>query len=414
MTLFWSGAGVLLFFAVLMLAAPVMLARRAGETVSARAENLRAHREHLSELEAQGAAGELGGAELQPLREELEYTLLLESGAEADAASSAAQRETPRWVAPVLLSLALVGCAGFLYGHLGAARDWQLARQIESVVAATDQATRLRRLDDLVAGLERKAATGDAGTTALYLLARSQMELGRYPEAVRAYNGLVEENPDAPQLLAEYAQARYAASGRVLGPETADILRRVLQLDPHNQSALGLLGLGQFNHGDYAAALRYWERALAGATDPAGRHALQAGIAQARERMNLPPETPATQDAGPVVQVAVSLSEAAAGNLAEGAAVFVFARRVDGPRMPLAAARLRPAELPRTVRLDDRSAMMEGMDLSSAGDEVEVQARLTFSGQPLPQSGDWESASVRVRLREQAAPAALVIDTRLP
>ncbi len=411
MTPFWIGAGLLLSFALMMLAVPLAQARRDRAQVSARAENLRAHRQHLEELEAQRVRGDLADAEAQTLREELEYSLLLDAG-EAVAPASGNSR-VPGWMLYALLAVSLMVSATLLYQQLGAAQDWQLARHLDAVVAAPDAGTRARRLEDLVAGLEQREA-GARGTTELFLLARSRMELGRYAGAVQAYATLVDQNPDEARLLAEYAQARFAASNRVLGPETADILRRVLVLEPDNQTALGMLGLGMFNHGNYAAAVRYWERALASAEDPAGQHALRSGIARARAEMGLPGQEPASATAGPQVQVRVAL-DAGVGPAPGGqAAVFVFARRVSGPRMPLAAARLSPAEMPKSVVLDDRHAMMEGMNLSSAGDEVEIQARLTYSGQPLPQSGDWESAPVRVSLKTPGASVQLTIDRQLP
>ena len=57
--------------------------------------------------------------------------------------------------------------------------------------------------------------------------------------------------------------------------------------------------------------------------------------------------------------------------------------------MPLAVKRLRAADLPVTVVLDDSMAMTPAMRLSNFP-EVRVGARISGSGQAMPQSGDME------------------------
>ena len=77
---------------------------------------------------------------------------------------------------------------------------------------------------------------------------------------------------------------------------------------------------------------------------------------------------------------------------APGATLFVFARAVEGPRMPVAVARLAAAELPTLVTLDDSMAMMPGRTLSAAG-PVELVARVTTSGGVAASAGDLEGST---------------------
>ena len=92
---------------------------------------------------------------------------------------------------------------------------------------------------------------------------------------------------------------------------------------------------------------------------------------------------------GVTLQVEVTLAPALAAQAAPEDTVFVFARAASGPPMPLAVQRLQVKELPRTVTLDDSLAMMPSMRLSSAA-EVVVGARISRSGEAMPQSGDLE------------------------
>jgi len=88
------------------------------------------------------------------------------------------------------------------------------------------------------------------------------------------------------------------------------------------------------------------------------------------------------------------LVELAAGMQTDAAStVFVFARERGGPPMPLAVARVPASALPALVQLDDSMAMTPGRTLSSAGDNVDIVARLSKSGSATPATGDIEGSA---------------------
>lgn len=76
--------------------------------------------------------------------------------------------------------------------------------------------------------------------------------------------------------------------------------------------------------------------------------------------------------------------------------VFVFARPSDS-RMPLAAERLTVKDLPVTITLDDSKAAMPTAKLSSVS-TVDVTARVSFSGQVMPQAGDYFATQTEVKV----------------
>ena len=63
--------------------------------------------------------------------------------------------------------------------------------------------------------------------------------------------------------------------------------------------------------------------------------------------------------------------------------------------MPLAAARRKVSDLPLEITLDDSMAMMPAMQISRF-DKIKVGARVSLSGNPIKQPGDWTSAEVVV------------------
>ncbi len=78
--------------------------------------------------------------------------------------------------------------------------------------------------------------------------------------------------------------------------------------------------------------------------------------------------------------------------------VFVFARAVKGPRMPLAIIRKQVRDLPLVYHLDDGMAMTSDLKLSSFP-EVVVVARISKSGTAMPEPGDIEGKTGVINIK---------------
>ena len=91
--------------------------------------------------------------------------------------------------------------------------------------------------------------------------------------------------------------------------------------------------------------------------------------------------------------------------------LFVFARETSGPPMPVAIVRATKKDLPFTFRLDDSNSMMPSRKLSDVG-MVVIVARLSKSGQAMPQSGDLEGMSQPVKPGMEGI--TIVIDRERP
>ncbi|MDE0714720.1 MAG: hypothetical protein OXI10_07625, partial [Gammaproteobacteria bacterium] len=209
------------------------------------------------------------------------------------------------------------------------------------------------------------------------------------------------------------------------GRYTAEIsvrIERALELDPVQVNALWIGALGSNASGDRAAAMSYLKRLeplLADNPEALGQLRLQLESASSGFVAD-PMETASsgsgdTRDPGlsvALIELEVSIAPELRENLDPATPVFVFARAKSGPPMPLAARRLTIGDLPRTVRLDDDSAMIEGRNLSGE-DRVDVTARVALSGSPSAQSGDLTSESVETVTRG-GAPIRLRVDRRVP
>ena len=80
--------------------------------------------------------------------------------------------------------------------------------------------------------------------------------------------------------------------------------------------------------------------------------------------------------------------------------------------MPLAIQRLKAVQLPLTITLDESMGMLPNLKLSMFP-QVVVGARVSKSGNALPQSGDLQVLSTPIDVR-RAEPIVLTIDQIVP
>jgi cytochrome c-type biogenesis protein CcmH len=219
--------------------------------------------------------------------------------------------------------------------------------------------------------------------------------------------------PEDSQALAYAAQARYLASGRTLDPESQARAEQALAINPHQRTALGLLGMAAFEREQFRAAIQYWERLLA-MEDPGGEGAqMIAGvIAEARERLG-EPEIAEAGEPEPAASIGLSLRVAAPEGIALNPTdtVFVLARSAaSDSRMPIAVQRLQAGQLPATLRLDDSNSMA-GQKLSEAG-EVVVVVQVSPEGTPGEENASWLGRAGPLLPSLSTEPLAITLEPR--
>jgi len=114
--------------------------------------------------------------------------------------------------------------------------------------------------------------------------------------------------------------------------------------------------------------------------------------------------------AGAVVSAEVSIADDALASLPAEASVFIIARDPAQPSPPIAVTRRLLSELPALVELGDSDAMIPGRTLS-AFSRFEVVARVSVSGQPVAQSGDWYTSAIVTPA--EASKVSLLIDQQV-
>ena len=289
-------------------------------------------------------------------------------------------------------------------------------------------------MEKAIAGLAAKLQQEPNDPQGWALLARAYQAMNRIEASRDAYRQAHEHAPNDNELAVEYAQSIALASPdhRLAGDARA-LLDAVLKKDPKNQRALWLSGIADYQDEQYPAAIATWKTLLPMlAPDSDVARSVRNEIADAEARRDgreppapeqapdetataaanpgAPPE--AVPSGGPKLTVSVTLDPKLANKLDGDATLFVFARAAKGPPMPLAIQRLKASQLPLTVTLDDSMSMMPQMSLSKFP-EVVVGARVSKSGNAMPQSGDLQTLSPPIA-SSRAEPITLTIDQTVP
>lgn len=289
----------------------------------------------------------------------------------------------------VLAGVATLGIATFaLYRVVGT------PAALEPQTATPMPAT----LDEAVAQLEAELKKQPNEPEGWRLLGKSYAALQRYGDAQKAFERAVQLLPTDADLLVEAAQARlFNNADRKLDAQAVALLDKAIAINPEHQRALWFVGLAQRQEGKHAEAAKTWEPLLA-KVDPNTAATLRTQINEARAEAGLPPladaaPAPAADTAPALLTVTVDLAPALKDKLAPGDTLFVFARQVGGPPMPVAAKRLTVSAFPVTVPLGDGDSPMPTLKLSQLP-QVQLVARIAKGNGPVAQAGDLEATAV--------------------
>jgi cytochrome c-type biogenesis protein CcmH len=261
-------------------------------------------------------------------------------------------------------------------------------------------------VEGLIAELEAHLERNPDDAEGWKFLASSYMQLGRYGDGRAAYARLWALTPEPdPELKVAYAEAQILTDRSSLTGEAGRLIEEALAARPGDAKALWYGGLAALELGRNDAVRTRWTQLLA--LNPPEN---VAGIV--RRQLEALGGAPAGQGeavaaGGRAIELDVSLGEGrSVADLGPGAQLFIIARAPEGGP-PLAVIRRPPAAVPGEFTLSDADSMIAGRSLASYP-EVTVVARLSRSGQPTEQPGDWY-AQATVRPAEGAR-VALVID----
>jgi cytochrome c-type biogenesis protein CcmH len=425
MSLFYLGSALLFVLALGFIIWPLLskhiFNKRSLSSVDLRVStNVALYRDHLADIEQSLASGNINQAEYDLLKVELERNLLEDSRlAQADNTPQAFTDKSYLGVC-LFLGVLLLAASVTIYSQLGAYTAWQVKTALDTRSTLEEdyaksptpqlQAQILSANRQLISLLESYISQSPEDLPMRALLARTAIGLGEYSLAIEHFQGILVQEPELSQIMAELAQAVFLQADNRVVPIVQSLVDETLKREPNNTIALGLAGIGAFQSENYQQAIDLWQQAIQlQGPRSANSMALQRGISAARQRLGLADDAVAiTSNQGAADQERVSASNETANNdvlaepeitvfvsIAEGinvapeTTVFIYARAWQGAKVPLSIARLQVSQLPTRLTLTNAMSMAPGMNLNSAKN-LELVARISASGSPVPQSGDWQ------------------------
>jgi len=382
---FWIAVVALLALALAILLVPLLRGARAQADGQRQSQNIQIAREQKQQLEAQLAAGEIEQAEFDSAYLDLQTALALE----LERGEAPRQATRGKWMA-LLVALAVPAASLWLYlvfGEYRVVENPALAQQgTQSHATGAPQMS----LDEMITALKERLREQPEDAEGWFMLGRTMMSKQDFDSAVTAFRRSDELMPNEPGILFALADAMAMRNDGDLQGEPEALVQRGLKMAPRFPNGLWLAGMAAQQRQDFATAHRYWSLLLPLVEDnPQSAQEVRSLLAMLEERVpELASESAAAAPAGRRLTLAVDISDELRARAAPDNTVFVYARAMQGPPMPLAVKRLRLADLPATLTLSDGDAMMPSMKLSSF-DRVTVGARVSASGNPIAQSGDF-------------------------
>jgi cytochrome c-type biogenesis protein CcmH len=392
---FLAAAAVMALVVLAWLLRPLLRGAPGASSASRQVLNTAIYRDQLAELERDRADGSLAENDFEQASVELQRRLL-EDASVADVLP-AAPRSAKRTVLTVALLLPLA--AALMYAWLGNPAAMQPGDPKHQLGEA--------QMNELVAKLDARLQKSPNDPQGWAMLGRSYKALGRFDEAEKAFLRAGDVMNQDAALLAEYADLLAVRANGNLEGRPLQLVQQALKIDPENFMALALAGTAAYNRQDFPEATRHWGR-LRKMLPPDSEDAksLSATLADIAAKSGGPVIDKPIAKAGAgkpgqaTVSGVVTLAPALAAKVQPGDTLFIYARPVDGPRMPLALLRGHAGDLPLNFTLDDSLAISPDMKLSGAS-EVRLEARVTKSGQAVRQAGDLigESGPVKTGAR---------------
>lgn len=411
MLVFWAVAAVMTLAAIALVSWPLLRRDADRPTLSADEVDVALYHRRQAELHADYRDGLLDEADLASAHEELDRQLLLDTAPPDLNKDHSLAGTGLREYWPVIVAIPTIPLIAIsLYLAIGANHS-----AIEGGGGET------RDIQAMVEKLRSRLDEAPDDGEGWLMLGRTHTTLGDNRKAVAALSRAYQLRAGDPAVLVAYAQA--LARGR--DPESfvgrpAELLEQALQAAPKHPQALWFAGIAAAQQSNFTDAARHW-RTLLAQVPPESEDAriIQRNLREIEQRTQgasgeLIADSRNTNKAtgSASIEVSVRLSDTLRGRITGREPVFVFARAVDGPPMPLAVIRRSADQLPFTVTLDDGDSMVPDRGLSGH-EEVMLIARVARSGNAAAASGDLTSGEQLVSPADKQ-PVAITIDSVVP
>ena len=220
-------------------------------------------KQRLNELHTEQQQGLLSDTDRLVSENELKLALL-------DEVKTSESKDTSVGIAislGALVSLS-VGICVYLYANqIHSIDQWQIAQQQTSELGQRmikgDESLNLQDLQTFALGLRTKLVDTPQDATGWMLLGRVSGAINRVDSAIQAFEKSLKYAPNNVGTLSSYAQALLMTGQERQVLHAKQVLLHILNLEPDNTNAMGVLAIVASELGDKPLALENWQRLVA-------------------------------------------------------------------------------------------------------------------------------------------------------
>lgn len=391
---FWLSAALLLLIPLSVIIITLLKTHEDNDSNQNASADL--YKQRLMELESDITNGILSEADAESVKEELQLSLLNQDKNKQRTATKI--KSTSSTITAVSLLILVPVFVIALYQAIGQPHLIMHASLLSEFNQAETDEEKLASIEKMLTQLEQRLINKPDDVDGWLMLTNSYTSLERYPDALRAIDNLYRLKADDPTVMLRYADILSMVNDGDFTGKPTTLINKALELDPENSNGLWLAGLAANERGDITSAIAYWQRLIPKLEeDSEPQQQIKQYIQLASEHLNSvqnniettaePVAESRTPAQANTITINVSLADTLLNEMSADDTLFVYARAIEGPPIPLAIVRQTASALPLQVTLDDSMAMMPSNKLSDHT-AVQVIARLSKSGDAKPESGD--------------------------
>jgi cytochrome c-type biogenesis protein CcmI len=419
-SLFYLGAVISVVIFLLFIIFPWF--RKANDDSVSRLTNKGLIKQRLTELHTEQQQGLLSDSDRLQSENELKLALL-------DETKTSQTNEANVGIAislGALLSLS-VGIGVYLYSNqIQPVDEWLTAQQQTSELGQRmvrgDENLNLKDLQTFALGLRTKLVDTPEDATGWMLLGRVSGAINRVDSAIQAFEMSLKFDPNNVGTLSSYAQALLMTGQEQQVLQAKQALLQILDLEPDNTNAMGVLAIAASELGDKLLALENWQRLVAFIpdTDP-NFAAVNQRILQLQTELDQDNQQLAQNQPNPTadslrstrVSVTINISDELQAKLPENGFLFVFAQESSGQmKMPAAVVKMPLGEFPVVVELSNNDAMTPNYTLSQL-QQAKLVARVSIDGDGTQSAGDFQGELIATLSANEITQETITINREL-
>ncbi|MDH5433416.1 MAG: c-type cytochrome biogenesis protein CcmI [Gammaproteobacteria bacterium] len=384
------------------------------ESLSNRMDQLKqAYQQQTRELAKRLEMGDLDQEEWQQMTDELDK----DTAASIASTQKAGSEKQIHPSVPIFILLTLVlGISAGITNYFTA--SWSEAERKSSILSALESNDNLiaelsenlqkkperKAFEDLYLALRASLEMDINNTKSWRSLAMFYSQIGDLKTAVSAIQKAMALEPDNVEVKLELAKI-YARTNHAEDlAESNRILMSVIKQNPQHEGALMMLGFNALNSGQFQQAIDAWTLVLKN-RDPSSSSykMLESSIEFAKKQLLVAKQHPQSNNQveealldNKHIKVDLDISQNLSSKLSGNEVLFIFAIAENGPKFPVAVARMTVSEIPEFITLSDANAMQAEYAMSKFA-SVKVSAKISMTGNATDKTGDLITDEVIVK-----------------